>query len=272
MCLRSKSIHDGQSTIEQLPTRGREFWRGVVQVAPLFLGAIPFGMIYGVLASNAGMGLPLAQSMSVIVFAGSAQFVMAQLLNDGTPLLVVALTAAILNVRHLLYSASIAPHLQQLSRPWKAVLAYLLTDEAYAVAITRFGAVPACDPSVAGSHPSRGPSADRRHWFVLGTGLGLWITWQLSTAVGILLGSQIPATWSLDFAVPLTFIALVVPALRDRASIAAALVAGIVVVLTAAFPLKLGLVVAMLTGIGAGWLLEQSIKRHQQRTAEAETD
>lgn len=221
--------------------------RGVGAVTPLLLGAIPFGLIYGVLALNAGLPVGMAQGMSAIIFAGSAQFITTQLVRDGAPLLVLLATAAVVNLRHMLYSASLAPYLQHLGLGWKALLAYLLTDEAYAVVITRY----------VGDNPHSTPKAANHHWYFLGAGLGLWITWQMSTAVGIFVGAQIPASWSLDFAMPLTFIAIVVPALKDRAVIVTALVAGAAILLTLAMPLKLGLVTAMMLGIGAGSFVEQ---------------
>lgn len=232
-------------------TQWREFWRGYVAIAPLFLGAIPFGMIYGVLAVNVGLTKTLAQGMSLIIFAGSAQFITVQLLQEHAPLTVIIVTGLVLNLRHLLYSASIAPYLQSVNRSWKTILAYLLTDEAYAVAITRYWqddlASNEGGPSVAPSYA---------HWYFLGIGAGLWLTWQLSTALGIFLGAQIPSSWSLDFAVPLTFIALVVPALRNRPMLVAASVAGVTALLAVSLPLKLGLVTAMVAGIGAGWLTQ----------------
>ena len=208
---------------------------------PILVGTVPFGLIYGVFALGAGIPPLIAQAMSCIVFAGSAQFVIAQLVAAGTPALVVILTAFIINIRHMLYSASLAPFTGKLSRPWKWLLAYLLTDEAYAVAI---------------SHYQKARDEEHTHWYFLGAGLALWTTWQLSTAAGIFLGGQVPASWSLDFALPLTFIALVVPALKDRSSIAAALSAALVALLAFALPLKLGIAVAALAGIAVGLTLE----------------
>ena len=96
---------------------------------------------------------------------------------------------------------------------------------------------------------------DRRHWFLLGAGLALWSVWQVSTAVGIFLGAQVPPSWGLDFALALTFIALLVPVLTDRPSVAAALAAGIVALVGVGWPYKLGLVAAALVGIAVGaWL------------------
>lgn len=225
-------------------TTRSEFWAGVRAELPILVGVIPFGMIYGVLALDAGLPVPAAQGMSAIVFAGSAQFIMAQLIHGGAPGLVIVLTAAIVNLRHALYSASVAPFVQSLPGRWKWLLAYLLTDEAYAVTITHYE-----EPN--GSRPEA-----PKHWFFLGAGLALWTTWQLSTAVGIFLGAQIPPGWSLDFTLALTFIALVFPTLKDRAAVAAAVSAGIMAVLLADLPLRLGLVAASLTGILVGLVAE----------------
>jgi 4-azaleucine resistance transporter AzlC len=197
-------------------------------------------MIYGVLAIGAGLNEGEAMSMSSIVFAGSAQFVGVQLIHSGVPGIVIIFTTFIVNLRHILYSASIAPHLAQLSRSWKWLLAYVLTDEAYAVTITHYNQA---SSTVGSAH---------KHWYLLGAGLTMWSTWQMSTAAGIFLGAQVPSSWSLDFAIALTFIALVVPALRDRPSITAALSAGVIAVTAANLPYKLGLIVAAIGGIGIG--------------------
>ena len=221
----------------------REFLAGIKAELPILLGVIPFGMIYGVLALDAGISPAASQAMSSIIFAGSAQFIFTQLYAGGVPALVLIATGVVVNLRHALYSASIAPYLKHLPVRWKWLLAYLLTDEAYAVAITHYRT--ADDPA---DHNSFG----NKHWFTLGAGLALWTTWQLSTAAGIFLGAQIPPSWSLDFAVALTFIALVVPALKDRADVVAAITAGVVSILAFGIPLKLGLLVAALSGILVG--------------------
>lgn len=204
---------------------------------PLLLGVVPFGLVYGVLALQAGLPLPMAQGMSAIVFAGASQLVIAQLVTGGTPLVVIGLTAFVINLRHALYSASIAPYLNALKPAWKWLLAYLLTDEAYGVTIAHFNS----------------PGRNRhRHWFLLGAGLTLWIGWQVSTAVGIFLGGQIPAGWSLDFIGRLVFLALLVPMITDKPGWLAALTGGIVSVLAYGLPYKLGMLLAALLGIGVG--------------------
>lgn len=218
-----------------------EFLHGIRDTLPLLLGALPFGLIYGVSAISAHMPAIIAQAMSCIVFAGSAQFVIVQLIATGTPSPVVILTAFIVNIRHLLYSASISSHVRKLHPLWKWLLAYLLTDEAYAVTIL---------------HYQKPGDGTQKHWYFLGSGLALWTIWQLSTATGIFLGGRIPASWSLDFASTLTFIALVVPVLKDRISTSAALAAALTALLVIALPLKLGIAVAALAGIAVGLTLE----------------
>jgi predicted branched-subunit amino acid permease len=234
-----------------MESKRSEFLSGVKAELPILVGVIPFGMIYGVLALGAGLSRSSAQAMSAVVFAGSAQLIVAQLVGVSAPGLVIVLTASIVNLRHALYSASLAPYLQKLNSPWKWSLAYLLTDEAYAVTIMYYSR--RRDEPVENAlsvTPTNNPGL--KHWYLLGAGLALWSTWQVSTAVGIFLGAQIPGSWSLDFTLALTFIALVVPALRDRPSVLAALAAGLTAVLTAGLPLKLGLVAASLVGIIVG--------------------
>lgn len=225
-----------------------EFLNGIKGILPILLGVLPFGLIYGVSARGAGLPIIAAQAMSFIVFAGSAQFVTVQLLSAGVPSAIIMLTACLLNLRHALYSASVAPYVKHLPRRWKALLAYVLTDEAYAVTITHYR-----QTDNEGISPTA-PEAPR-HWYFLGAGLTLWVVWQISTATGILLGANVPASWSLDFTLPLTFIAIVIPALKTRAEWIAAATAGITAVLAAGLPLNLGLLVATLVGIAEGLLL-----------------
>ncbi len=219
------------------------FWAGVRAEIPLLIGVFPFGMIYGALALGAGLSTAAAQMMSSMVFAGSAQFITTQLVKDSAPGFVIVLTIAVVNLRHMLYSASLAPHLASLSTRWKALLSYLLTDEAYAPSIIHYESD--------GVKPYS-------HWFLFGAGLALWVTWQVSTALGIFLGAAIPDSWSLDFALPLTFIAMVVPVLKNRPAIAAALSAGCVALAAYSLPYKLGLILAALVGIAVGTFLENN--------------
>jgi 4-azaleucine resistance transporter AzlC len=219
----------------------KSFWAGVRRELPLLIGVVPFGLIYGALALGAGLSPATAQMMSSIVFAGSAQFITTQLIRDSAPGLVIVSTIAVVNLRHMLYSASVAPYIEHLPMRWKTGLAYLLTDEAYAAVILHYesnGFTPAS------------------HWFFLGAGLALWTTWQVSSALGIFLGTALPSSWPLDFALPLTFIAMVMPVLKDKPMLAAALSAGTVALLAQELPFKLGLILAAFVGIVTGTVLE----------------
>jgi 4-azaleucine resistance transporter AzlC len=219
----------------------RNFIEGVRAEVPLLIGVFPFGMIYGALALNAGLSNAAAQMMSSIVFAGSSQFITAQLVSESAPAFVIIVTIAVVNLRHMSYSASLAPYLKDLSLKWKVILSYLLTDEAYAPSILNY---------------EKEGLQTHKHWFLLGSGFSLWFNWQVSTAIGIFLGAAIPESWSLDFALPLTFIAMVVPVLKKQPMIAAALSAGITAIVAYSLPFKLGLILAAIVGIAIGTILE----------------
>ena len=226
-----------------MPTSRSEFLAGIKGELPLLLGVMPYGMIYGVLALKAGLPADVAQAMSFIVFAGSSQLIGTPLIAGGSPLIVIVLTTFVVNLRHALYSASMAPYIKHLPARWKWLLAYLLTDEAYAIAIARY------------SRPDAALSSNK-HWYYFGAGLTLWSSWQISTLIGIQVGQLIPDNWGLDFTLALTFIALVVPRLKDRASAGAAIAASFVAIVGAALPYKLGLMGAALIGITVGMVIE----------------
>ncbi|MCP4168553.1 MAG: AzlC family ABC transporter permease [Chloroflexi bacterium] len=233
-----------QSDLEaDAPSAPAELLAGIRAEIPVAFSVIPFGLIFGVIALGAGLPPLFAIAMSPVVFAGSAQFIGAQLIGLGAPAIVIVVTTFVVNLRHALYGFSLAPHLKHLSRGWRWLLAYLLTDEAFAMTIIHYR-----DHSL---------YLANKHWFFLGSGLTLWIVWQISTVVGVYLGAQVPAVWSLDFTLALTFIGLVIPTLQDRPSVAAALVAGAVAVATFHFPYKIGLMLASLAGIVAGVWLER---------------
>lgn len=227
-----------------LETAGRrgEFAAGMKAELPLLLGVVPFGLVFGVLGLQAGLPAWGVVAMSSIVFGGSSQVVFAQLWGAAVPAPVIVGTVGVVNLRHVLYSASMAQLLGELPLRWKLMLAYLLTDEAYMVAVGRLAA---------------GPQTPQRHWFLFGSGLTLWLSWQLSTLGGMLVGAVIPAGWSLDFSIALTFIALLVPGLRRRSEFGAAGVAACVALAAQGLPYKLWIVLAAFTGMVAGMALRR---------------
>ncbi len=209
---------------------------GAIAIAPVLLGVLPFATIAGIAAASVGLPKPAGLALSALVYAGASQLAALELIARNAPIAAIVLTAGIINLRFVMYSASIAPHFQHLARPWRLLLAYILTDQAYAISLAHF--------------ESRQPP--HKHWFFLGGALLMWVTWQLGTAAGLFLGAQVPASWQLEFAIPLTCLAVAVPALRDRANIVAASVGGGVAVVANGLPFNLGLIVGALSGIAAG--------------------
>ncbi len=198
-------------------------------------------MVAGVAAINAGIPAMQAVAMSVFIFAGASQLVAADLIGRSAPAVVVVLTVLVVNLRMMMYSASIAPYFRRQSARWRAGLAYLLTDQAYAVSLIEF----------------EQNEATSRRWYYLGVGLSLWVTWQIATVAGIVLGASVPGGWRLEFAVPLVFLAVLVPSITDRATTVAAVVGGVTAVAANGLPFNLGLLTAAVVGIAAGLLVEE---------------
>jgi 4-azaleucine resistance transporter AzlC len=219
-----------------------EFTSGAKAIAPGLLGAITFATIWGMVAVDTGIPAPLALAMSVIVNSGGVQMVAVQLMGAKASPVVIILTAFVINLRFAMFSASLAPHFAGLPQRWKNLIAYLLTDLPYMISVTRF---------------YEAPQRAYKHWFYLGAALPLWATWQLSTMAGVLLGAQIPESWSLDFAIPLTFIGIAVPAIKDNAAVVAAVSAGLIATLAANLPFNLGLIVASVVGVLVGMLFKR---------------
>lgn len=228
-----------------------ELLAGARDQLPILLGVAPLGMIFGALAISAGLSPLAAQGFSLFIFAGSAQLIALGMVSGNVSPAVVIFTILVVNLRHALYSATLAPRLRNLPYRWKAALSWLLTDEAFAVASTRY---------------QRG-GGQYAHWYTLGTGMALWASWQVSTALGITLGSQIPEGWALDFALPLTFLALITPSLTDRPTWAAALTAGLLSLTLASLPYKLNLLLAALCGVGIGLAYEALTMKPTTREA-----
>jgi predicted branched-subunit amino acid permease len=176
----------------------RAFLAGVTAIAPMLVGVAPFGLVAGATPVEYDLGGDAAVGLSTVVFAGASQLAAADVLGNGGSALLAALAAWTINLRLLLYSASIAPHLAHEPLRTRLGLAYLLTDQAYAVSIQRWSGVDADPPQ-------------RRVAYYLGAALCLWLTWQVTTVAGILVGPVVPDSVPLGFAVPLVFLVLLVP-------------------------------------------------------------
>lgn len=231
---------------------------GVRAISPFLLGVVPFGLVYGVTAVDRGLPPAVVAAMSALVFAGAAQLAAVELLARGAPAVVVVTTILVVNLRYPMYAASIAPHFRSFSARWRAFLAYLMTDQAYAIALTDY------------REHDRSPS--RRKWYFVGAGATLWVAWQVSTVTGILVGAQVPPGLSLEFAIPLTFLALLVPNVEDAASAIAAAVGGGGAVVGAALPYDVGLVVAALAGVLVAALLEPTLPGGSAESPDADGD
>ncbi|MDY7562777.1 AzlC family ABC transporter permease [Pseudomonas sp. 10B1] len=225
-------------------SRYQLFSRGLRDSAPMLVGIAPFGIIFGTLAGAGGLSLWQAVGMSLFVYAGSAQFIVVSLMGAGASAVVILLTTFIVNLRHVLYSATLQPQVNELPQRWRVVLAFWLTDETFAV-VQRYYLV-------------HGRST-LAHWYWLGVASALYTCWVGSSLVGVLFGEAVPnmASWGLEFAMLATFIGIVVPLLRNRPQVAAALAAGAVALITHAWPYKLGLMAAASCGIAVGVLLER---------------
>lgn len=221
-----------------------EFWAGARDIFPLVVGAIPFGIIFGTLAISSGLSAGGALAMSALVFAGSSQFIAVGMMATGTGWLLIVLTAFVVNLRHLLYAVSLLPHIKALPQRWKVPLAFLLTDEAFAVVIRRY------------ESQDRSPF---KHGYYLGAALTMYINWLLCTLLGVTAGRLIPnaTEWGLDFAMSVTFIGIVIPYLKTRPMLVAVIAAGLVAVMANPLPHKLGLIVAAIAGIAAGVYTEK---------------
>jgi 4-azaleucine resistance transporter AzlC len=218
----------------------KDFFAGARGALPILIGVIPFAMISGVAAVSVGLTFLETVGMSVIVFAGASQLAVFQLMTVGSPWIIMVLTAWVINLRFTMYSATLAPYLKKISGWQKAVLAYMLSDQAFGISISHF---------VTNEKVSH-------RWYYFGAALTIWVAWQISAIIGALLGALVPASWGFDFAFPLSFMALMFAALRDRPTVVAALAGGIIAVLAKGLPYNTGLVLAIFLGISAGYLTE----------------
>lgn len=215
---------------------------GARAVSPILLGIAPFGLIFGAVAASSDVPLLAAWASSFIIFAGASQIAIVEVLGGGGAPLVAILTAIVINARMLMYSADISRYTAQMPLRTKLFVGYLLTDQAYLVTAQKFPS-----PQNASSFLP----------FYFGAGLTLWTTWQISTTTGFLIGAAIPPAWSLEFAIPLSFMALLVLAVKDKPGMLAAVVGGTVAVFALPLPYHLGLLVGATCGIVAGMVSER---------------
>lgn len=222
--------------MRQRSTSRTPFVDGVRTSLPLLPAVAPFGLIAGIAAVESGLSPYVAVAMSTLIFAGASQLAAIQLLSAGAAPVVILLTIAVINLRFAMYSASLAPHFSHLGGVRKLLAGYFLVDQAYAMSIIRYASMP----------------REAKLPFYLGIGVTVWLVWELATVLGAFLGTQVPRSWSLHFAVPLTFLSMLIVSIRDRAMVVAACVGGVVATLGQGMPYKLGIITGALCGIVAG--------------------
>lgn len=225
------------ATPETPPLRRQAAIHGARRIAPLTLTAGPFGLIYGATAADTGLADGLAIANSWIVLAGAAQLALVDLMNADAPWAIAVGTALVINLRFALYSASLTPAFSQFPMRWRLGLAYFMTDQVAVTSLIEYEE--ATDPRW-------------RRWFYLGAAVSFSSAWWIGSTIGVLVGGDIPDGVQLGFAVPLTFVALLVPTLRDRPAVAAAAAGAAVCVATMSLPNSLNLVVGAIAGVAAG--------------------
>lgn len=216
------------------------FRQGAQDIFPILFGALPFGIVVGVVSAEVDLTSVQTFVESAAIFAGAAQLVMLDLLDKDAALWVIVLSASILNLRHVIYSASLASYYKELSPLWKAVLSFVMVDQVYALSYARH---------------SQYPTAPNKQWYHLGLALPIGIVWLVATLIGYFVGAIIPESWSLTFVIPLMFLALLVPAVKGRSYLIAAVVSAVVIMLTNHLPHNLGLLIATFAGIATGFIL-----------------
>lgn len=239
-CLKMNDISLLQSPWQE---RRKAFFKGVRTVSPVAIGVIPFGLVAGAAAVSTGRTWLEGQGFSVLIFAGASQLATIELLSQSAPLLVILLTGWLINLRMMIYSAAIAPHFKGASLGVKVLAAYLLTDQAFVLTQAQHGK----------DHQWRYLLS-----FYFGVACTLWFVWQTTTLIGMVIGLDVPPDWHLHFAVPLAFLALLVPSIKDAAGFWAAFAAGVTVWLLSWLPMNLGFVIAVPVGMITGVLVERT--------------
>ena len=205
------------------------FSKGVLDVLPLLIPVFPFGLIIGVIGIELGFSPLMVYATSLIVFSGSAQIVLFQLISAGASPIVTLTSVAVTNSRHFLYGAVLSEYLEDLSKPWKAFLSYFLVDQSFALSHRFF---------------QENSSLKNKHYYLLGSGFTLWLVWQVSSLVGIFLGAVVPEELGLSFAIPLTFLSLIIHEFRKPDHLIVIFVSGFLAILFYEIPFKAYIIAA----------------------------
>ncbi|MFT7584370.1 MAG: 4-azaleucine resistance transporter AzlC [Cellvibrionaceae bacterium] len=221
-----------------------EFKQGMKDISPVLFGVIPFGLISGITAVAVGLTAVQAIGMGFIVVAGASQLAALELLQGGASFGIIILTVAIINLRHLMYSAGLAPHFRNFPLAWRLFLPYLMVDQVFILSSIRF---------------NKEPDMKHKRWYYLGLATAILTTWHSSAVVGVLVGAQLPPSWSLDFTIPLMFMFFIFPTITDRPTVVAAISAGVMAIVLRPLPLNLGFITAAMIGVVIAVVWEQKM-------------
>ena len=224
------------------------FLKGVIDVSPLMIPVVPFGLIFGVLAIDVGFTPIETMGMSLIIFGGASQIVLLQLFSGGASSLVIISSVGAVNSRHLLYGAVVSEHLSDLKLIWKIIISYFLIDQAFARSNEYF----------------KQNKNENKYFHLVGGGATCWIIWQSTTFLGIILGAAIPEKLGLSFAIPLTFLALLINDFRKFVNVFVIIVSGLVATLGYnIIPFKAYVIVAALIGLLSAIILTKMTKTNE---------
>ena len=224
------------------------FLKGVIDVSPLMIPVVPFGLIFGVLAIDVGFTPLETMGMSLIIFGGASQIVLLQLFSGGASSLVIISSVGAVNSRHLLYGAVVSEHLSDLKLIWKIIISYFLIDQAFARSNEYF----------------KKNKDENKYFHLIGGGATCWIIWQSTTFLGIILGAAIPEKLGLSFAIPLTFLALLINDFRKFVNVFVIIVSGLVATLGYnIIPFKAYIIVAALIGLLSAIILTKITKTNE---------
>ena len=226
-----------------MKTRLKTSIRGIIDVSPLMIPVVPFGIIYGVIGMDLGIGPYMTLGLSIIVFGGASQIVLLQLFSGGASSLVILSSVGAVNARHVLYGAVLSEYLSGLKLFWKIILSYVMTDQAFAVSNNYF---------------KKNDKDKNQHYHLLGSGFTCWIIWQVSTVLGIVLGSVVPEELGLSFTISLTFLALLISDFRKFKNIIVMLTSGIIATIGFnTIPFKAYIIVAALSALFVATVITQ---------------
>ncbi len=216
------------------------FLKGVLEILPLLIPVVPFGLIIGVIGIELGFSPLMVYVSSLIVFSGSAQIVLFQLMSGGASPVVILTSVGVTNSRHFLYGAVLSEYLEDLSSKWKVFLSYFLVDQSFGLSLRFF---------------KKNKNLKNKHYYLFGSGFTLWVIWQISSLIGIFLGSIVPDELGLAFAIPLTFLSLIIHEFRKFDHLIVIFSSGLLAIIFYEIPFKAYIIAASIGALLVAWII-----------------